>query len=92
VGALLHLECIYSAPTVAAAAPPALAPGAIAQLPAGLRADLIQATETGNGTRLRDLIAQEVALLEPALSQVLGRLAAQYDYHTLLRVLKEEEI
>ena len=92
IGELLKVAYIYSEPSAAAAVHPALAPDAIAKLPVRLRADLIRATENGNGARLRELIAQEVALLDPALGQALGHLAAQYDYHTLLHVLNEKRI
>ena len=93
IGTLLNLNYVYAEPS----APPALARpvlelSAIAQLPAGLRADIIRATEAGDGARLRELIVQGVSPLQPALGQALGQLAAGYDYRALLRALKEKEL
>ncbi len=91
IGELLKVEYVFSEPPVATASLPGLSSEAVAQLSAALRLELIRATETGNGTRLRELINSGVAPAQPVLAQALGRLAAQYDYHTLLHFLKEEE-
>jgi len=93
IGTLLDLNYVYAEPSVPPApARPILELSAIAQLPAGLRANIIRATEAGDGARLRDLIAQGVSPSQPALGQALGQLAAEYEYHTLLRALKKEEL
>ena len=91
IGALLKLDYVYAEPSAPAAqARPVLELSDIAQLPAGLRADLIQATESGDGARLRELIAQGVSPTQPALGQAMGQLAAEYKYHALLEALREK--
>jgi PAS domain S-box-containing protein len=87
IATLLHLDYVEQ--------PPAPAPGSPAeirktagQLPAGLRADLVKATEGGDVSRLRELIAQQVVPLDPGLGERLGHFVATFDYAALLEALR----
>ncbi len=53
-----------------------------------LRAEMIDATESGDVSRLRDLVAREVAPQDRALAHTLSRAIAQFDYVTILGLLR----
>jgi PAS domain S-box-containing protein len=91
VGALLGLEYRYTALTATAGGPPELARATLAALPAALRAAIGQATEAGDVAQLQHLVAHEVTPRDPAAGQVLGQLAANYDYTAILAAVCEQE-
>ena len=90
VGVLLGLEDSSVQPPIEAR--PGPAEDELRQLPADLRAQLIEATEAGAKARLQELIARDVAPQNPAWARTLGRLAERYDYEALLRTLKEPKL
>lgn len=88
IGRLLQLEYVYFDPRKQPETRAPLDLAAAATLPADLRAELIQATETGDGHRLRELLAERVKPLQPALAEALGQMAVRYEYPQLLEALK----
>jgi hypothetical protein len=69
--------------------PPTFSPrAAAAALPAALRSELIDATEAGDVSRLRELVARQIAPRDRALSQILVELIAGFDYPGILELLR----
>jgi PAS domain S-box-containing protein len=87
IGRWVPVEYVYEAPPGAPA--PALAElrEQVAGLAPDLRDLLVRTTQSGDITRLRRLIQQEVLPLQPDLGQALSLLSENFDYEAILRLL-----
>ncbi len=90
IGILLGIDYVYAAAAAANPEQPGQAREAIRRLSPELRARIQELTETGHRRRLMELIAREVAPAQPRLGDALSRMAANYEYHAILRLLNEE--
>jgi PAS domain S-box-containing protein len=93
MGELLGVDYLYETAALAPSVPrvafheAAALPAAVVQLPATLRAELIQATESGDRARLQKLITESVQPQQPELAEALSQWAAQYSYKAILQAM-----
>ena len=88
IGKLLGVNYLCETAVVAEPAPRVAIPRAVADLPAELRTELLQATESGDGARLQKLIAEVVKPRQPALAEMFSQWATQYNYAAILKALR----
>ncbi len=87
IGELLGIEFVYEEPGAAVDSSAALLCLASDQVTAGLCAELIEATESGNFSRLLQLIEQRIMPENPSMGQKLRQLAKKFDYDAIVRIL-----
>ncbi len=90
IGLLLGIEYVYEGTVIPQISQTGLGKEAIYFLAPELRDRIREATEAGDRRQLMEIITREVAPVHEALGAALSRMAANYDYHSILRLLNEE--
>jgi PAS domain S-box-containing protein len=88
IGSLIEVDFAYEETEMGLDSSTEACRAAVAELPANLRAELIEATESGDISQLLHLIKAHVTMQGPPLGKKLRQLARDYDYATILEMLR----
>ena len=86
---LLGVEYLYEKATPEIPVKASLRPENVSVLPPDLLAQLQKATEEGDASLLRELLAREVEPKHPELGRALGELVRNYEYPSILSLLQK---